>query len=179
VRDLKRLRRACERRLDGLRIPRPFDLDAFMVSVQNQRGGRRIHIQPSPIPASEVSPYGMWVATHDADFIVYEPETTPLHRAQIVLHEVGHMLFDHHSDEVVDPRILSVLFPDLDPAIVKLVLSRHDHHKREDEFEAEMFASLVLETAGYEPDPALTEDGLMDRIGDALGHPMRRRERGI
>src|SRR2546423_10212543 len=117
MRDLKRLRRACERRIDGLRIPRPFDLDAFMASVQKQRGGRRIHIRPSPIPASEVSPYGMWVATPDDDFIIYEPETTPLPRAQIVLPEVGHMTFDHPSDELVDPRILHVLFPDLDPAI--------------------------------------------------------------
>lgn len=179
MRDLKRLRRACERQLDELRIPRPFDLDVFVASVQKQRGGRQIHIRPLPIPASETSPYGMWVATHDEDVILHEPHTTPLHRAQIVLHELGHMLFDHHSDEVVDPRILRAVMPDLDPAVVKLMLSRHDHHKREDEFQAEMFASLVLEKAGYEPDPALTEDGLLDRIGDALGHPMRRRERGI
>lgn len=179
MRDLKRLRRACEQRLDGLSIPRPFDLDAFAASVQKQRGGRRMHILPLPIPASEISPYGMWVATHDDDFILHEPYTTPLHRIQIVLHELGHMFFGHHSDEVLDSRILRAVLPDLDPAIVTLVLSRHDHHKREDEFQAEMFASLVLERAGYEPDPALTADGLLDRIGDALGHPMRRRERGI
>lgn len=179
MRDLKRLRRACERRLDGLPIPQPFDLDVFATTVQKQRGGRRMHILPLPIPASEVSPYGMWIATRDEDFILHEPHTSPLHRIQIVLHELGHMFLGHRSDEVIDPRILRQVLPDLDPAMVKLFLSRHDHHKREDEHDAEMFASLVLERAGYEPVPGLAEDGLLDRIGDALGHPMRRRERRI
>jgi hypothetical protein len=137
-----------------------------------------MHILPLPIPASEVSPYGVWIATHDEDFILHEPHTTPLHRVQIVLHELGHMICGHRSDDVLDVRILQLLLPDLDPAMVRSMLTRHDHHNRYDEQEAEMFASLVLEKSGYDPNPGLAEDGLLDRIGDALGHPMRRQERG-
>lgn len=177
MRDLKQLRRACEQRLLGMPVPRPFDLDAFAAAVQEQRGGRRMYILPLPIPASEVSPYGMWIATHDEDFVFHEAHTSPLHRAQIVLHELGHMICGHRSDEPVDIPFLRQLMPDLDPAVVASTLTRHDHLKREDEQEAEMFGSLVLERAGYDPDPGLAADGLLDRIGDALGHPMRRRER--
>lgn len=179
MRDLKRLRRACEQRLDGLPIPSPFDLDAFAANVQKQRGGRQMYILPLPIPASEVSPYGVWVATANEDFILHEPNTSPLHRAQIVLHELGHMICGHRSDDVLDLRILRLVLPSLDPDIVRTMLTRHDHHAQDDEQEAEMFASLVLEKAGYAPAPGMTEDAVLDRIGDALGHPMRRRERTI
>jgi hypothetical protein len=179
VSDLKRLRRACEQQLRGLRIPSPFNLEAFADEVQARRGRRRLQILPLPIPASSVSPYGVWIATRTGeDFILHEPHTTALHRAQIVLHELGHMLFDHRPDAVLDEEAIKVMLPDLDPGVVTSVLSRHELHGRQAEQEAEMLASVVLERAGYAPAPSLNEDDVLARIGDALGHPLRRRERG-
>ena len=133
---MKGLRWRSERRLRGIRVPRPFDLDAFCAEVAARRG-RPLIRRAVPGLAAE-APCGMWIATDRTDHIFYDPGTSPLHAEHIVLHELAHILCDHSGSA----GALARLFPDLDPAAVRRVLGRVSY-TTEQEREAEMLASLI------------------------------------
>jgi hypothetical protein len=168
---LKKVRAACEARLRELQIPDPFEVGAFCQSVATRRG-RRLHLLPLPLPPSDQSPFGVWAATDTEDFILHDPTASPLHRDLIILHEVAHMLFGHRSETAMDAVSLLQALPGLDPEMVRRVLSRH-LYSTEEEQQAEMLASLILERATSHP--AGVGDDLLGRLGDALVHPVRRR----
>ena len=144
--DLQRLRgirRTVEARVGSLDIPKPFDI-AVLCTRLSARRGREIRLRPQVMGAG---PCGLWADVAGVDYIVYEMETTQLHQDQIILHEVGHLLAAHHSEPLSDQDCISLLMPDLDPAMVRRVLGRHGYTSEEEQ-EAELLASLVLERAG-------------------------------
>jgi hypothetical protein len=132
---MESLRRRCERRLRGVRIPQPFDLDAFCLEVETRRGRRLLR---RPVPGlSSHAPCGLWIGTPRADHVFYDAGTSPLHAEHIVLHELAHILSGHQLDVS-----LAGLFPDLDPAMVTRALGRVGYTTVQ-EREAEMMASLI------------------------------------
>jgi hypothetical protein len=132
------LRRRCEERLQGIRVPIPFNLDAFCAEVAARRGRPLIR---RPVPGlSTGAPCGLWIGTAGADHVFYDPGTSPLHAEHIVLHEVAHILSGHAGPGTGFGR----LFPDLDPATVERVLGRAGYPTAQ-EREAEMMASLVAD----------------------------------
>ncbi len=140
---LRRLRRTVEARVRSLDIPRPFDVSVLCARLGARRG-REIRLRPQRMGAG---PCGLWADVAGVDYIVYEAETTQLHQDQIILHEVGHLLAAHPSEPLMEQDCLALLMPDLDPAMVRRVLGRHGYSS-EQEQEAELLASLVLERAG-------------------------------
>jgi hypothetical protein len=82
----------------------------------------------------------MWLSLAQADYILYEPNTSKLHSEHIILHELAHMLCDHRLS--MDSSVLAKLLPSINPAIVKRVLGRVNY-ATEQEQEAEMLASLI------------------------------------
>jgi len=156
---MKGLRRRSEQRLRGIRVPAPFDLDAFCGEVAARRG--RPLIRRAVPGLSADAPCGLWVATDRADHVFYDPGTSPLHAEHIVLHELAHILSGHTPGE---DGSLAVLFPDLDPASVSRVLGRFAYTTAQ-EREAEMMASLIR---GRSARPPRTTIG---RVAHALGFP--------
>jgi hypothetical protein len=153
---VKGLRRRSERRLRGIRIPNPFDLDAFCDEVAARRGRPLIR---RPVPGlSAEAPCGLWIGTASADHVFYDPGTSPLHAEHIVLHELAHILSGHSGADGAMAR----LFPDLDPATVSRVLGRVSYTNAQ-EREAEMMASLIR---GRSARPPGTTPG---RVADAFG----------
>lgn len=167
--DLKRLRPLCEAQLRRLTIPDPFEIREFCAAVAELRG-RRVQLLPLPVPAGDTCPYGVWIATDTTDFVFHEQDTSPLHRDQIVLHEIAHMLLGHCADAVLEEETLALALPDLDPVMVQQVLRRHAY-STEDEKHAEMLASLILERSRR---PAADTNAVIARLGEALRHPRRR-----
>jgi hypothetical protein len=150
------LRRRCEERLRGIRIPSPFNLDAFCAEVESRRGRPLIR---RPVPGlNAAAPCGLWIGTTAADHVFYDPGTSPLHAEHIVLHELAHILSGHSGAD----GALAQLFPDLDPATVSRVLGRVGY-TTEQEREAEMMASLIR---GRSARPPGTRFG---RLADAFG----------
>jgi hypothetical protein len=154
---MESLRRRCERRLRGVRIPQPFDLDAFCREVEARRG-RRLVRQAVP-GLSSGAPCGLWIGTPDADHVFYDPGTSPLHAEHIVLHELAHILSGHNLD---GDGSLARLFPDLDPAAVTRVLGRVGYSNVQ-EREAEMMASLIRGRSARPPHTTL------GRVAHAFG----------
>lgn len=140
VLDLKTLQRQCEARLRTLALPPTLDLPALLERVSALRG-RPIFVCPA---SARPAPCGVWIAAPGRDYIFYEADTTPLHQAHIVLHELAHVVCGHQAAQVLEPALLHALLPDLQPTILERVLRRASY-ETEQEQEAELLASLLLQ----------------------------------
>lgn len=124
------LRKRCETILGHLDLSRPFSLENLCTDIAEQRG-RPIRLHPLPKEAAESGVCGLWVGTAGVDYVFYEAQTTPLHREHIVLHEIGHILFGHHSLEGEETD-----------GEAPVVLGRTNYTTRQEQ-EAEMLASMI------------------------------------
>ncbi len=166
--DLKQLRQRCMLRLNELPLPVPFHIVAFCDALSSHRG------RPILLHAitSRAGICGVWIATPDADHILYERDTSPLHQEHIILHELSHLLCGHESAPMPQTDWSQLLLPDLDTKMVQTVLQRAAYSAQE-EREAELLATLILQrarrrmrpqAAAIEPDVA----SLLDRLETAL-----------
>jgi hypothetical protein len=135
----QRLRSRCLGIIACLPVPEPFDLEQFRVNLEGHRG-RPLLLLPAET-GTECS--GMWVGTEDADYIFYAQDTTPVHQRHIVVHEIGHMAFDHQGSRLGGDELARLLFPNLNPALVQSFLAR-SVYSDDEECEAETFASVLL-----------------------------------
>lgn len=159
------LRRQCRQLLNGLDISAPLDV----VELCQRLGDRRkkpIRLMSHPIPMP--GPFGCWISTHKADYIFYQQETTPDHQEHIILHELGHVIAEHSSDEH-DDSLLQGLYPDLEPGAVRRAL-RRTAYDTEQEREAETVATIIKEWATVLDHVAMgkTSDNTVDAMGTAL-----------
>ena len=128
--------------LRGLELPVPFDLGRFVAGLERQQD-RPIRLRP--FSSGPGCPCGLWIGTVDADYIYHEAGTTPFHATHIALHELAHMLLGHHHTAAWD-QLISLLAPDIDQALIQLILGRSAYSTTE-ERDAETLASLILSSA--------------------------------
>jgi len=175
----RELRRRCRRLLNELGIRPPLDVAELCRRVERRRG-RPLRLVPYPIPVP--GPFGMWVGAPTADYIVFQKETSRAHQRHIILHELGHMLAGHQSDEHDDelmtelrrgtedlpPGLLTAL--DLDPGTLRRAL-RRTAYDSEQEREAETVATIILEWASVldHVAPRSSADAAAERMGASLG----------
>lgn len=142
--DFRGLRRRARTLVDSLDLPERCDLPTLRDKMSVERN-RQIRLVPLDMHGSGLS--GLWLETDDADLIVYEAASGAQHRNHIVAHEFSHMLCGHHSTEAMTDQAARVLFPDLDPDLVRRTLGRGGYDHR-DEQEAEVVATIMLERLG-------------------------------
>ncbi|MEU8774425.1 hypothetical protein [Streptomyces sp. NPDC048606] len=159
------LRKRCEVILGHMDLAPPLSLDTLCARIAERRG-RPIRLHPLPEEAAASGVCGLWVGTDTVDHVFYEDRTTPLHREHIVLHELGHILFGHHS-----------LDGEESDGHAPVVLGRTDYSTRQ-EREAEMLASMIrvrIRTSGAaHARPASAARGALARLESAMGY-----ERGV
>ncbi|GLY75852.1 hypothetical protein [Actinoallomurus iriomotensis] len=166
--DFAALTERCRTTLAALDLPRPFDVHAFCERLGRDRG-RPLSLLVMDLPPD--APCGLWVSTEERDYIVYERATTPLHQEHIILHEVAHLLCGHVEGAGLGDEHARRLFPSLSPGTVRRVLGR-GAYSSEEEQEAELLASMILQRAGRtRRSPRVTDP-------DAADH-LRRLESGI
>lgn len=85
------------------------------------------------------------------------------------MHEVGHILADHHSDED-DDELWSLMMPDIAPEAIRRAL-RRTSYDQEHEREAELVATIILEWASVvdRVAPPQPTDASVRRVQTALG----------
>ncbi|KOU59757.1 ImmA/IrrE family metallo-endopeptidase [Streptomyces sp. NPDC060334] len=160
------LRKRCENILGHLDLTHPFSLDSLCARMEEQRG-RPIRLHPLPKEAAESGVCGLWVGTARVDYVFYEAQTTPLHREHIVLHELGHILFGHHSLEGEETD-----------GHAPVVLGRTNYTTRQ-EREAEMLASMIrMRAVGPGPRPGTAHRGPLARLESAMGYEQGVRDGG-
>lgn len=162
----RQLRRRCRQLLNELDIRPPLDVAELCRRV-GERRGKPIRLRPHPIPVP--GPFGVWISTTTADYILYQEQTSVAHQGHIVLHELGHILAGHtiaeHEDEV-----LTELYPDLGPDAVRRALRRTSYDS-DHEREAETVATIILEWASVvdRVAPRPSSAAVAQRMGKALG----------
>jgi hypothetical protein len=169
--DLKALRARCEAHLDDLQLPIPFNIHEFARAI-GERRGRLILLHPVDSPAG---PCGTWLAGPTTDHVFYEHHTSPLHQEHIILHELSHLLCGHRGTSVAEGELQALLLPDLRPEMVEHVLRRRTYCT-DDEQEAELLASLILERVARTrspraPAPDAATAGLLERLHASLEQP--------
>lgn len=160
-----KLRRHCQSVLSQLSLPRPFSIPALCRRLEDQRG-RVLHLHPLPPEAATSGACGLVITTSIADHIFYERRTSTLHQEHIVLHEIAHLLFGHHTIDLSQEAVRQVLLPDLSPHLVQRLLARTNYAARQEQ-EAEMLASLIR-TKASKPSVSQSSIGL-ERLKAALG----------
>lgn len=143
-RDFRALRRQARTLVESLDLPEPCDVITLSDRVSAERN-RPIRLVPLAMHGSGLS--GLWLETDDADLVVYEATAGSQHRNHIIAHEFSHMLCGHNSTEAMTDQAAKLLFPDLDPALVRRMLGRGGYADR-DEQEAEVVATIMLERLG-------------------------------
>ncbi|MEU1779088.1 toxin [Streptomyces abikoensis] len=168
-RGLTRLRRDYEARLAELMLPAPCGIQELADRLSEQRG-RPLHLIPIAMRAAQ--PCGLWIAADAADFVIFEARTTRPHQDHIIAHELAHIMCGHRSSSSLDDATARLVFPDLDPELVRDMLQRTNYSDAQ-EREAELMASLILTTQNDgRPSPPATALGT---LSGALGLPHRRR----
>ncbi|MGA5423351.1 hypothetical protein [Streptomyces lavendulocolor] len=153
-------------------MPGPFSVEALCERLGEQRR-RPIHLHALPLRHTRAGTCGLWLSTAIDDHIFFEQQTTRVHQEHIVLHEVGHMLFDHHTVDEEDGWITALL-TDLDPRAVRRMLARSNYSTRQ-EREAEMMASLIRTGLSLVSGPCTAtaggprQAGVLARLRDGLG----------
>jgi hypothetical protein len=171
------LRRRCRRLLNELDIHPPLDVVELCRRV-GERRGKPIRLLEHPIPVP--GPFGVWISTRPADYILYQSETSKPHQNHIILHELGHLLAGHKNDPCDDellaelypdtsPESLRKRYPDLEPDAVRRAL-RRTSYDTEQEREAESTATIILEWASVLDQVVVSggSSGLAQRMGAAL-----------
>ncbi|QLH25727.1 toxin [Streptomyces sp. Rer75] len=141
---LKRLRKAGARRIADLDLPEVADV-AELCRYLGEIRERPITLVPMPIPTSH--PCGMWVAARDEDLIFFDANTTSAHQEHIILHELGHIICCHRGAGWLDEASARLLFPNLDPDIVRDMLLRATYDDVQEQ-EAEIIAYLLSQRLG-------------------------------
>jgi hypothetical protein len=101
---LRGIQRRCRRLVEKLELPDNFSAATFCESLAGQRS-RPIVLMPLPVPTSPDLPTGMWLASQGTDYILYDSQTSRYHQEQIILHEIGHILFGHGAPDVEDRAV--------------------------------------------------------------------------
>lgn len=161
----KELRHRCQLIVDQMDLPKPFSAESLCASLSQQRR-RPIHLHPLPSSAMGKTACGVWIATDSDDHIFFESQTAELHQQHIILHEIGHLLFNHYSLRGQRIPDLTGLFSTLAPRTVRRLLTRASYTTVQEQ-EAEMLASLIR-TATVPTREAPTT-GVLGELEAALG----------
>ncbi|MFD5163475.1 secondary metabolite protein [Streptomyces hawaiiensis] len=170
------LRRQCEEQLRGIEISDPYAVDEVCRQLAVRRG-RPLHLHELPDLGGVNAPCGLMISFDSGDHIFHVAATSERHRAQIVRHELAHLLLGHASENTsVVESLLSVMPQGVDPSAVITALGRTSYDS-ETEYDAEMAASSLgelFEELAYSGRES-GRPGAMTRLEDALVHPRRNR----
>jgi hypothetical protein len=143
--NLRRIRRQYQELVDGLDIPYPWSVSELCARLAVRRG-RPIRLNAVSMPFG--APAAQWYLGANEDLILYEQDTSPWHQDQVILHEVIHMISGHEAIAVkIDETVLRLLMPNLDPTMIRRVLSRRTYHPPAVEAEVDVIAGLIYERA--------------------------------
>ncbi|GCD32768.1 hypothetical protein OEIGOIKO_00485 [Streptomyces chrestomyceticus JCM 4735] len=160
------LRRRCRSKLTDITLPTPFSVEEFCRNISEQRQ-RPLHLHALPTHVAKMAACGLWLATDTDDHIFFEARTAPLHQEHIVLHEIGHLLFDHQMLADGNSGGISTVLADLSPRLIQRMLARTNYSTRQEQ-EAEMLASLIR-THATGPGRGPQRCATTDRADRALG----------
>lgn len=169
MRTERELRRYTRRELRSLGVEAPLDVDTLCERLA-ARQQRPITLVPHAMPVP--GPSGIWFAAAEADYIVYQSETTTSHQDHIIYHELAHIMAGHGDawNEEPDVGPWHHLMPNLSRETINRVLLRtcfDDERERE----VETIATILREWASvlHHVYPRRPSHPTATRLGRAFG----------
>jgi len=150
----------------SLTLPDPFSVRAFLSQLAERRD-KPIVLHRVPLGWSGPAGWcGAWLDTNDADHLFFVEDQSTLKTAQTVLHEAGHVVFDHPGQ----PIPASVSLAGVPRAAVTRARGRSDFEEF-DELTAEAFSTLVLQACTFGPavDLSVPDDPRATLLSARLG----------
>ncbi|MFG1953729.1 hypothetical protein [Micromonospora sp. NPDC048830] len=134
-------RRSCRllRRL-GVALPVPLTVPALVSALEEERG-RPIQFVAMTVD-EPAGPCGLWVATAEADYVLYNRDSSPVLQVQTTLHELMHIALKHTGAAVVDGVAHLVESVDADGAETMLARSSSSFDQQQ-EMDAELLATYL------------------------------------
>jgi hypothetical protein len=177
--DRDTMRQRCQALVDGIDVPVPYSLES-LCQMLSERRGRPIRISPMPPDVTAGNPCGGWIPLPATDVILVEERTSQVHREQIILHELAHMLCAHAELRGVPDRLISGLLAGqlshLSPAAIQGMLARSSYDEPAEE-EAELVATLLADRiAELRSTPPPLATSTLRRITHVFGGPPPTRE---
>ncbi|NLG54525.1 MAG: hypothetical protein GX542_02570 [Rhodococcus sp.] len=142
-----------ERIVRKLDLPADWTAEEFLAAVE---GYRNRPIRRLALPANEEVPQlcGLWFECPSFDLILHRPSAQREREQFIVAHEVGHILVDPEGGTTLDlnPSELAASLTGMDLAthgidVGQVAAARGGGYERRSEYEAELFATLVMAKA--------------------------------
>lgn len=161
------MRRAAKEKLESLALPACGDVFEFAAALSAKRG---IPLELLAITIRPTAPCGLWLSTSATDFIIYEAAASRQHQHHIIAHELGHIIYGHTGISAVATETSRLLFPDLDPALVRDLLGRSGYTERQEQ-QAEVMATIIqdsLRSEGAAADGTTSADEVLVRIRRSL-----------
>ncbi|MET8012362.1 hypothetical protein ABZU86_34565 [Streptomyces sp. NPDC005271] len=138
VRDLGRTRRRMRAMVRALDLPPMTTVEELGAAVAD-RAGRSIRLVPRKMRVGE--PSGFVERRAETDVIYFEQETSGLHQAHIICHELAHLLCGHLAEPpAADEETAQVELPTIDADMLRLILGR-SHYDDAAEAEAEILGA--------------------------------------
>ncbi len=161
VRELWRTRRRMRALVGQLDLPAVRTVEELCAAVA-ERLGRTVLLTPRRMRVGE--PSGFVERRAESDVVHVEEETSGLHRAHIVCHELAHLLCGHLAEPPVPGAAGQVDLPTIDAAMVRLVLGR-SHYDDAAEAEAEILGAELTRLLLLAPGAGTTS-----QLAPALEH---------
>ncbi len=135
-----------------------------LVSAVSAARSRAVQLLPFDMGLS--SPSGMWIATEQADYVVFPSDASSAERTAVICHELAHMLLNHQPGAETErlSQMAELVAPNLDPSVARRFLGRHGYNEAV-EAEAEHLATaLVTRLARNAEADAVRRDTVSDRL---------------
>lgn len=122
-----------------LGLPAHLTLELLIAHVERIRGRRIVIVETAKLTGKKIC--GLWIPRDDVDVVYHSVTRGPLHRQQMILHEISHMILRH--DEVDGATWQGIkVFQQLSGEVVSKALARGDF-RSDLEATAEHLADLL------------------------------------
>ncbi|TYC96604.1 hypothetical protein FQ377_13850 [Arthrobacter echini] len=134
-----RLRSLAMQAFVQLSLPAYLTLELLLAHVERIRGRRLVIMETSKLTGKKIC--GLWIPRDDVDVVYHSATHGPLHRQQMILHEISHMILRH--DELPDATWQGIkVFQQISGEVVSKALARGDF-RSDLEATAEYLADLL------------------------------------
>ncbi|WP_263310239.1 hypothetical protein [Brachybacterium atlanticum] len=118
----------------GIGLPESFTFNDIVTALERERE-TTIKIVEFPEISPQDGLFGIWLNTKFGDYVLHAPAPSELHRRQIILHELAHMILGHDLAE--GQSSAAKLFPDLpEDAVIRTLARGHEDNQLEREAES-------------------------------------------
>jgi len=136
---MEHLRDTARRAFERLELPPRVTLDSLIRHVEAVRNRRVVIIETEKLAGKKVC--GLWIPREHVDVVYHSVTRGELHRQQMILHELSHMILRHDEEKGATWQGIKV-FHELSGEMVAKALTRGDF-RSDLEATAEYLADLL------------------------------------